>query len=169
MSDLDGSIQPDSPVEGLPQAGRIIGVDWGEKRIGLAMSDPTQTISHPLATLTRRSGKRFPMKDFCAHLEENDIMGVVVGLPLDQHGKESRASKAAREMAEQIRSQTDLPIDFQDERFTTARALAAIKEMGGSTRGREGEVDRLSAALLLQTFLDRHREGRYVSLFWQWP
>jgi putative Holliday junction resolvase len=157
MSGSDRSVQPDSAGNEFPRNGRIMGVDWGEKRIGLAMSDPTQTISHPLATLTRRLGKRFPMRDFRKHLEEHDIVAVVVGLPLDQHGKESPASKAARAMAEQIQQHTDLPLGFQDERFSTARALAAIREMGGSTRGREGEVDQLSASLLLQAFLDRTR------------
>jgi putative Holliday junction resolvase len=158
MPGVDGTIQPGAQAERLPPTGRVMGVDWGEKRIGLAMSDPTQTISHPLATLTRRSGKRFPMREFRSHLENHDIVGVIMGLPLDQDGQESRASRAAREMAEQISTHTNLPIRFQDERFTTARALAAIKEMGGSTRGREGEVDQLSAALLLQAFLDRARE-----------
>lgn len=155
MPGTDGPMQPDPAGKNLPTTGRIIAVDWGEKRIGLAISDPTQTIGHPLSTLTRRRGKRFPMKVFRKHVEENDVVGVVVGLPLDQNGGESAASKAARKMADLIQGQTKLPLGFQDERFTTARALAAIKEMGGSTRGREGEVDQLSATLLLQTFLDR--------------
>lgn len=154
MVGTDGLPQ-DRVGENFPATGRIIAVDWGEKRIGLAISDPTQTIGLPLSTLTRRSGRRFPMKVFRTHVEENNVVGVVVGLPLDLNGGESAASKAAREMADLIQARTKLPLGFQDERFTTARALAAIQEMGGSKRGREGDVDQISATLLLQTFLDR--------------
>ncbi len=155
MAATSGARQPDSSACRIPGEGRIVGVDWGEKRIGLALSDPTQMIGHPLITLTRRSGRRFPMKAFREHLDSNSVVGIVVGLPLDQDGQESPASLAAREVAALIKKQTDLPLEFQDERFTTARALAAIKEMEGSTRGRKGDVDQLSAALLLQAFLDR--------------
>ena len=68
----------------LPLNGRLIAIDWGERRIGVAISDEMQTVARPLATLTRRDGKRFPMQQLRAHLDEQHPVGVVVGLPLDE-------------------------------------------------------------------------------------
>ncbi len=137
--------------------GRLLGVDWGERRIGLALSDDTQTLAQPLATLTRRRGKRFPMTPLLAHIEAHQVVGVVVGLPLDASGTEGPAAQAARELAETIQRRAGRPVELWDERFTTARVKQAVHEMGGSTRGREAEVDALAATLLLQHFLDSRR------------
>src|SRR6266480_3871526 len=103
--------------------GRILAVDWGSRRIGLALSDETQTLAQPLTTLTRRAGKRVPMAQLMEQVNRHQVVGIIVGLPLD-------------------------------ERMTTARALAAVREMGGTTRGRKEDVDAMAAALLLQHYLD---------------
>ena len=138
--------------------GRLLAVDWGERRIGLALSDETQTLAQPLATLTRRAGKRFPMAQLLAHITRNHVVGVVVGLPLDEAGAEGSAAQAARALADEImRRAGDLPVTLWDERMTTARVLAAIREMGGSTKGRKEDVDAMAAALLLQHYLDARR------------
>ncbi len=79
--------------------GRLLGVDWGERRIGLALSDETRTLAQPLTTLTRRTGKRFPMREFLTLLEQHAVTGIVVGLPLDQDGAEAEAATAARALA----------------------------------------------------------------------
>ena len=139
--------------------GRLLGVDWGERRIGLAVSDETQTLAQPLATLTRRPGKRFPMARLLAHVTHLQVVGVVVGLPLDEAGTEGDAAREARALAEDIGRRAALPVTLWDERMTTARVLAAVREMGGSTRGRKEEVDALAAALLLQHYLDSRRGG----------
>jgi putative Holliday junction resolvase len=134
-------------------------VDWGERRIGLALSDETQTLAQPLATLTRRRGKRFPMRHLLTHIEAHQVVGVVVGLPLDASGTEGPAAQAARELGEAIQRRSGRPVALWDERFTTARVRQAVHEMGGKTRGREGEVDALAATLLLQHYLDARRGG----------
>jgi len=139
--------------------GRLLGVDWGERRIGLAVSDETQTLAQPLATLTRRPGKRFPMVRLLEHITHLQVVGVVVGLPLDAAGAEGDAARAARALADDIGRRAALPVALWDERMTTARVLAAVREMGGSTRGRKEEVDALAAALLLQHYLDARRGG----------
>ena len=139
--------------------GRLLGVDWGERRIGLALSDETQTLAQPLGTLTRRPGKRFPMARLLEHVTHSQVVGVVVGLPLDEAGAEGDAARAARALAEDIGRRAALPVTLWDERMTTARVLAAVREMGGSTRGRKEEVDALAAALLLQHYLDSKRGG----------
>ena len=140
----------------LPRDGRILAIDWGEKRIGLAISDPEQRLAHPLGTLTRRSGKRFPLGQLRRHLDEHAPVAVVFGLPLEASGDEGPAAGRAREEGDLVKEKTGLPIAFFDERMTTARALGAVRELGGSTRGREGEVDRLAATVLLQSYLDAH-------------
>ncbi|MSR06674.1 MAG: Holliday junction resolvase RuvX [Gemmatimonadetes bacterium] len=141
----------------VPPVGRLLAVDWGEKRIGLALSDPTQTLAQPLATLSRRSGRRFPMKAFREHVETHLPVGFVVGLPIEGEGTLGPAAKAAQELGDLIGRSTGLPVVFQDERMTTARARRAVDDMGGKTRGREGEVDQLAATVLLQAFLDARR------------
>ena len=141
----------------LPTSGRLLAVDWGERRIGLALSDPTQTIAQPLATLTRRTGRRFPLKVFREHIEEHQPVGIVVGLPMDGEGAIGPSAQAAQELGALIGRTTGLPVGYQDERMTTSRARRTVDELGGTTRGREGDVDQLAATILLQAFLDTHR------------
>jgi putative pre-16S rRNA nuclease len=132
-------------------------VDWGERRIGLALSDETQTLAQPLDTLTRRTGKRFPMQRLADLLETHGVVGVVVGLPLDAAGTSGPAAVAARALADDIARRTGRPVELWDERFTTARVLQAVREVGGSTRGRKHDVDAWAATLLLQHYLDARR------------
>jgi putative Holliday junction resolvase len=141
----------------IPTTGRILGIDWGEVRIGLALSDETQTLATPIETLHRRKGKRFPMTRFLELTAECRPVGLVVGLPLSSEGLEAESAAAAREMATTIAGRTGLPFALWDERMTTARALAAVQEQGGSTRGRKADIDALAAAVLLQHFLDARK------------
>jgi putative Holliday junction resolvase len=138
-------------------SGRLLGVDWGERRIGLALTDETRTIARPLTTLTRRPGKRFPMQQLLARCAEHGVVGIVVGLPLDEQGEEGAAAAAARQLGADIARRSGLPVELWDERLTTARALRTVREMGGSTRGRKDDVDALAAALLLQNYIDARR------------
>ena len=138
--------------------GRILAVDWGERRIGLALSDETQTLAQPLTTLTRRAGKRFPMAQLLEQVTHNQVVGIIVGLPLDEAGSEGDAAHAARELAGAIKRRVgELEVTMWDERMTTARVLAAVREMGGSTRGRKADLDAMAAALLLQHYLDARK------------
>jgi len=144
----------------LPSTGRLIAADWGDVRIGLALSDESQVIASPLETLVRRPGKRFPMPRFLELVAEHHPVGVVVGLPLTGEGTEAASAAAAREMADGIGRRTGLPVELWDERMSTARALAAIREQGGSTRGRRENVDALAAAVVLQHFMEARRAER---------
>jgi putative Holliday junction resolvase len=141
----------------VKQTGRLLGVDWGEKRIGLALSDESQLLAQPLTTLTRRAGKRFPMRRFITLVKEHAVTGAVVGLPLAADGSEAAAARRARALAQEIARHSGLTVDLWDERFTTARALQAVREMAGSTKGRRAELDALAATLLLQHYLDAQR------------
>lgn len=141
----------------LPPAGRLAAVDIGERRIGLAISDPSQTLAQPLATVIRRPGKRFPYTRVQPHLV--DVAGVVVGLPLTPEGTDGPAAAEAREVARTLTQRFSLAVELWDERFTTARALRAAREAGTRLRGRKEVTDRLAAAVLLQHYLDTRRAG----------
>jgi putative holliday junction resolvase len=144
----------------IPGTGRVLAVDWGEIRIGLALSDETQTIASPLTTLSRRMGKRFPMPAFLELVVRHRPVGLVVGLPLTPDGNEGPATASARELSVRLGARTYLPVVLVDERMTTARAHAAIAEQGGSVRGRKEDVDALAATILLQHFLETRRNAR---------
>jgi len=144
----------------IPISGRVLALDWGERRIGVALSDELQIISSPLATVTRRDGKRFPMPVLLGHVSAHRPVGIVVGLPLTLEGDEGEAAGFARKLGTLMEQRAHLPVAYWDERMSTARALRAIREQGGSTRGRKDEVDALAASVLLQGFLDSRRSGR---------
>jgi putative holliday junction resolvase len=140
-----------------PATGRLLAVDWGERRIGLALSDESRTLAQPLLTLTRRPGKRFPLRQLLTLLDEHAVTGIVVGLPLEPEGTEGDAAGAARTLAADIARHSGKPVELWDERLTTSRALRAVREMGGSTKGRKSDVDTMAATLLLQHYLDAKR------------
>jgi putative Holliday junction resolvase len=141
----------------LPADGRLLGVDWGQRRIGLALSDETQILAQPLTTLTRRTGKRFPMTRLLSHITDHAVKGVVVGLPLDQDGEEGEPARAARALAEDIARRAGCPVALWDERFTTAKVRAAMREAGDRPARQAAELDALAAVVLLQHYLDARR------------
>lgn len=141
----------------LPVAGRLLALDVGTKRIGVAVSDPAQSVATPVATLTRRVGKRFPLQAFREYIARYSPVGIVVGLPLSSEGDETAWTAEVRRTGELIAAKTALPISWWDERMTSARVLTTARDMGRGTRGDKGAVDELAAAVLLQAFLDSRR------------
>ena len=125
-------------------------IDWGERRIGLAISDPTGIIASPAGVIERRAGKRAPVAELVRRAVSLEARAIVMGLPLDGAGEETTRSGECRRVATELARRTALPVSLLDERFTTAAALRAVREMGGSTRGRKGDVDALAATVLLQ-------------------
>lgn len=130
--------------------GRILAIDYGERRIGLAVSDPSRTIATPAGFILRRAGKRPPVAELVRRFEALDASDIVLGLPLDGDGNDTPRAVEVREIARVLTERTGAPVRLVDERFTTAAALRAIKELGGSTAGRKGDVDALAATVLLQ-------------------
>jgi putative Holliday junction resolvase len=129
---------------------RLLAVDYGDRRIGLAVSDPTGTIASPAGFILRRAGKRPPIAEIVRRAEALEATGFVVGLPLDDEGNDTPRAVEARHVAAELERRTGLPARLVDERYTTSAALRAIREMGGTTRGRKGDVDALAATMLLQ-------------------
>lgn len=135
----------------MPTGGpRVMAIDYGERRIGLAISDPTRTIASPAGFILRRAGKRPPVAELVRRLEALDAGEVVMGLPLDGEGHETARCAEVREVGAELARRTALPVRFVDERFTTSAALRAVHAVGGSTEGRKGDVDALAATVLLQ-------------------
>jgi putative pre-16S rRNA nuclease len=133
---------------------RFLAVDYGRKRIGLAIADPLGMIASPAGFILRREGKRPPITKILARAQELEARGFLVGLPLDGAGDETEWTAEIRALGAEIAKRTGLPVRFLDERFTTAVALRNMKELGESTRGRKGDVDSLAATVLLQNALN---------------
>jgi putative Holliday junction resolvase len=141
---------------------RILGIDFGERRIGLALSDPTGTLASPLPTVRRRAGKRPPLSTLMGIIEEHRVEILVFGLPLTPSGEDSEWTKEVREVGAALSNRTGLPVHFIDERFTSVRAEKAIRSLGlpKSKREEKDRVDAAAAVLILQSWLDRRAGGR---------
>ena len=133
---------------------RFLSVDYGEKRVGLAISDELGMIASPAGFIARRLGKRAPIAEIIRRAQALEARGFVVGLPLDGDGNETDWTAEVRRVGAELEKRTGFPVKFLDERYTTAASLRTIREMDGSTRGRKGDVDSMAAAILLQRALD---------------
>lgn len=139
--------------------GRLLAVDWGDKRIGLAVSDELGMLASPAGTIVRRAGKRPPIAELMRQAEALEVLEYVFGLPLDEHGAETARSLEVRSVAATLVSRQSLPVRLVDERFTTSAALRSIREQGGSTRGRKDDVDALAACIMLEGVLRASGQG----------
>ncbi len=136
--------------------GRILALDYGERRIGLAVSDPTATIAQPLPTITRRTGRRPPYARILDILREWEAQAVVIGLPIESSGEEGEPAANARSFGEEIERRSGLRVEYWDERFTSARAEREISRLGlsASARRQKERVDAMAATLILQAYLN---------------
>lgn len=144
----------------IPPNGRVLALDWGTVRIGMAVSDETQLLASPLGVLARRAGKRLPLGDFLTVVEREAPVGLVVGLPLDDDGLEAESAQAARAMGEQFAARAALPLAWIDESFSTATVHERLVSRGIRLRDRSGDMDAMAAATLLQEWLELRRGGR---------
>jgi putative holliday junction resolvase len=137
------------------RGGRTLAIDWGEKRIGFAISDPRGVIATPAGHLTRRAGKRPPLAKIVDKARELEATQLVLGLPLDENGDDTARATTVREVAAELTKRTGMPVELVDERYTTAAARRAVHDMGGKPSERRGDVDALAATVLLQHVLSR--------------
>ena len=135
--------------------GRLIGVDPGEKRIGLAVSDPSGTIARALR-IVEHSARMVDAAQIAAAALEMQAEGIVVGQALDDEGNPTPEGRKAARLAEAIRSQTNLPVEMWDESYSTQTAREIRIAMGVNRRKRSGHLDELAAAIILQSYLDAH-------------
>lgn len=137
-------------------SGRILGVDFGDTRTGLALSDPSRLLASGLETLTP-GGMEKTAEAVAAVARERGAAAVVVGLPKNMDGTEGFRAVRCREFAEKLAALTDLPTALLDERLTTVSASRYLNETNTRGAARKGVIDTLSAQIILQNALDRLR------------
>ena len=135
---------------------RIFAIDHGEKRIGLALSDPTATIASPLKVIEHVS-RAIDAAQVAVLAEENDAGLIIIGQSFDEEGQPNLAGRRAARFAEALKSQTQIPVELWDESFSTQDARAARLEMGVRKKQRGGHLDELAAVMILQSYLESHR------------
>ena len=133
-------------------SGRILALDVGDKRIGIALSDETQMIATPHSVYTR-VGWGPDVKHIQKLYEENEAVLVVCGLPKNMDGSVGFQAEKVKSFAEQLKK-AGLPVAFQDERLSTVSAHQALIEGGMRRDERKGTVDKVAAAVILQSYLD---------------
>jgi putative holliday junction resolvase len=132
---------------------RLLGIDYGSVRLGLAVSDRDRKIASPLATYTRRSAAQ-DASFFERLVEVEEIAALVVGLPVHLDGREGEQAREARAFGNWLGAATKLPVTYWDERFTTVEAEAHLVDAGLTRKHRKQRRDRVAAQILLQAFLD---------------
>lgn len=137
---------------------RLLGLDIGEVRVGVAVSDPSGRVATPVQVLDARALGADP-KPLRRLVDEYGVEGLVVGLPLGLSGENGPQARAVRLAAERLSSAVSLPVYFQDERLTSAQAERSMRETGATGRREKGGVDMVAATILLQAYLDAHERG----------
>ena len=137
---------------------RILAIDPGSKRVGLALSDQTATIAQALATLPAEPVATLPSR-IAQVARTNEAARIVVGLPRRLDGSRGPEARAAQVLADAIRKESGLPVEMVDERLTTVAAERSLIEGGLKREKRRLSVDRVAATLMLQAHLDRRRAG----------
>ena len=139
---------------------RILAVDHGEKRIGLALSDLTATIASPL-TVIEHVARAVDAAQVAALAAQHEVALIVVGQSFDEEGRPNAAGRAAARFADALRAQTSLPIEMWDESHSTQIARASRIELGVSRKKRAGHHDALAAVVILQSYLEAKRGDGY--------
>jgi putative Holliday junction resolvase len=145
-----------------PYIGRTLGLDVGDVRIGVALSDPLGIIASPHDVI-RCAGSQKDLAAIVKLVEEKEVVCVVAGLPLDQHGQCGPQALKVQAFLEQLRPLIKAEIVTQDERYTTAAAERMLVAADVSRKGRKKVVDKIAAQYILQTYLDRQARARTTS------
>jgi len=130
-------------------------LDVGTRRIGVALSDTLAMIAQPFSTLRTGSGGGIPLAEIRAIVEDRDVELIVVGLPLRMDGTHGPEAEAATAAAQKLEADLGVEVVLEDERLTSVEAERLLIEAGVRRRDRKGATDRIAAALILQSYLDR--------------
>lgn len=139
--------------------GRILALDVGQRRIGLALSDPLGITAHPLGTL-ERTRIRDDIAAIARLVEEHAVERVVVGLPLQMSGSEGRQAMLVRDFCRRLRDAVSIPVELWDERLTTVEAQRVLRSSGIGLEKRRQNIDKLAATVLLESYLDARGAGQ---------
>ena len=132
---------------------RILGIDYGTVRTGLAISDPLGIIAQPLETIKADSLADLITK-ITTRCQEKEVEQIVIGLPRHMSGEESEGSSRARKLGDQLTGKLALPVIYQDERLSTAAAKRVMSEAAVSRKKRREKIDSVAATIILQNYLD---------------
>jgi len=135
---------------------RYLGIDFGQRRVGIAISDPTITIAQPHSTINYFSLKKL-VSEIISLTRTYDINKIIVGLPLNLKGKDSIKTEEVRQFADLIRSHTDIPVMLFDERLTTVEVQKLLILFGKRPSKSRNIIDQLAAQRILQTYIDREK------------
>lgn len=135
---------------------RILAIDHGEKRIGLALSDPTATIASPLKVI-KHASRLMDAAQVANLADENEVGLIVIGQSFDEEGRPNLAGRRAAKFAEVLKEQTQIPVVLWDESFSTQDARLTRIELGVSRKKRGGHHDALAAVVILQSYLESNR------------
>lgn len=147
----------------IPPTGRVLGVDLGSRRIGVAVTDSGQTVATGVTALTRSGDRAGDHRALAALVAEYDAVGVVVGLPISLSGDAGPAAQQVLEEVAEIRATVGVEVATQDERLTTRQAAGALRTGGRQARDQRRVIDQSAAAILLQTWVER-RSGYRLSV-----
>ena len=139
----------------MTERGRVLGLDLGDARIGLAISDDARRLAVPLGTV--RTGAPGDVKAIAELVRENDVTLLVVGHPLNMSGDAGERAHHAERFANALTGFLQIPVELHDERLSSVEADRALRESGAGGRERRRSIDRSAATVILQSWLDAHR------------
>lgn len=142
-----------APEADFPSRGRLLGIDYGSRRVGLAICNPDQTMAGALEMLPRTTPSN-EARRLQTLVREERIVGLIVGLPVHLSGDEGASARAAREFGNWAAECTQVPVRFWDERFTSALAEQYLLDAQLTSKQRKARIDKLAAQILLQSYLD---------------
>ena len=135
----------------------LLGLDIGDTRIGVAISDELGVAAHPLCTLTRKN-RQVDLIVISDLVSIHGVERVIIGLPISLDGSLGTQAEKVQKFAKRLEHVIDVPIEFQDERFTTAEAEEILRELGKNAREQKGLIDEVAAVLILKDYLNRDQE-----------
>lgn len=138
---------------------RVIGIDLGSKRIGVASSDSSGTLASPVTVIQRSGSEERDHREILKIVEEYEAVAVVVGLPISMSGELGAAAQAATAEANRLASVVGVPVHLHDERLTTKTADEALIQNKMKAQARRRVIDKVAAAVMLQSWLDAHAQG----------
>jgi putative Holliday junction resolvase len=138
---------------------RLMGLDVGEKTIGVAMSDELQIIVSPYETIRRTASIKADLREVQRLVEEFEVAKVIIGNPVMLSGEEAIQVKKVREFAERLARRLKVPVELWDERLTTVQAGRILKEAGKTREERKKLIDSVAASIILKSYMEAHDEG----------
>lgn len=151
---MNNTSETGQPFEAeFPAEGRLLGLDYGTKRVGIAISTFEQNIASPLDNYNRQSPQQ-DQKHFTNIITEYRCKGLVVGLPVHMSGDEGQKAREARQFGNWVSQFAEIPVCYWDERYSSAAAEEILVNMNMSRNKRKAYLDKLAAQIILQSFLD---------------